>query len=133
MTQTNVPLNILVVDDAEGVRELLRATLIAAGHAVTVASSGEEALDKLAQETFDAIVTDLWMAGIDGVELLKRARRDYPQLKLVAMTGGGPGVLIETASTLAQSWGAETVFLKPFDERQVIAFLEARDPEDKSR
>jgi DNA-binding NtrC family response regulator len=133
MRPTNAPLNILVVDDAEGVRESLRATLVAAGHTVTAASGGEEALEKLAQETFDAIVTDLWMAGIDGVNLLKLARRDYPRLRLIAMTGGGPGVSIETASTLAQSWGAETVFLKPFDERQVIAFLEARDPEDNFR
>ncbi len=52
------------------------------------------------------------------------ARRRHPGLRLVAITGGGPGRSIETAAALARSWRAEKVVMKPFDERDPVAFLE---------
>ena len=121
-------LSILVVEDSLGVRESLKATLEAAGHQVVALESGRDCRENLRARRFDALVTDLWMPGVDGLELLREAQREHPDLRLVAITGGGPGMSIETAAALAQSWRAEKVFMKPFDERDLVAFLES-DPE----
>ena len=95
-----------------------------AGHKTTALASARDGIEALRSQRFDALVTDLWMPGIDGIELLRFAQRTYPDLRLIAITGGGPGMSLETASTLAHSWRAERVFLKPFDERELVAHLE---------
>ena len=122
--------SVLVVDDAEGVRESLCATLESEGHEVVALSSGREGVAALDERKFDAMVADLWMREVNGVELLKYAHRYYPEMLLIAMTGGGPGMSIETASLLAQSWKAERVFVKPFDELELLAFLSQRLQKD---
>jgi DNA-binding NtrC family response regulator len=118
-------LTVLIADDSAGVRESIRSTLLAAGHEAIAMATGREVLAALAERRFDALVTDLWMTGMDGIEVLKQAQRAYPDLRLIAITGGGPGMSIETAAALAQTWRAEKVFLKPFDERELVAHLES--------
>ena len=112
---------VLVVDDIKPVRESLRIALTEVGHDVVTADAGAQALDLLAQDPFDVLVTDIWMPGVDGLTLVERTRTTYPRLRVFAMTGGGPRMTIETATTLAEVWGAETVFVKPSDERLLIA------------
>lgn len=114
---------VLVIDDALGVRESIRIALQDAGfHAVT-AENGQRALDLLAGGRFDAVVTDIWMLEMDGLSLIKRLRNERSDLRVFAMTGGGPRMTIETATALAEIWGAEKVFLKPFDETLLITAL----------
>ncbi|MEN6632084.1 MAG: response regulator, partial [Candidatus Polarisedimenticolia bacterium] len=69
---------VLVVDDERGIREMLAAALEADGHRVLAAASGEAALETLAAEPVDLLLTDLAMPGIDGVELLRRAAEIAP-------------------------------------------------------
>jgi DNA-binding NtrC family response regulator len=123
MTQRR-KLAVLIVDDSFGVRESLKATLEMAGHEAVALENSREGMEALSTRRFDALVTDLWMPGVDGVELLRLAQNDHPELRLVAITGGGPGMSIETAAALARTWQAERVFVKPFDERELVAFLE---------
>jgi two-component system, chemotaxis family, chemotaxis protein CheY len=117
---------VLVIDDVLGVRESIRIALQDAGfHAVT-AESGQRALDLLAVGGFDAVVTDIWMPEMDemdGLSLIKRLRNERSDLRVFAMTGGGPRMTIETATALAEIWGAEKIFLKPFDETLLISAL----------
>lgn len=117
------PLKILVADDAVGVRESLMIAMSEAGLAPVAVSNGSEALDKLRQQRFDVLVTDIWMPQIDGLNLIKQLRDEQPDLRVFAMTGGGARMTIETASSLADVWGAEAVFVKPFDEKRLLAAI----------
>jgi two-component system, chemotaxis family, chemotaxis protein CheY len=117
---------VLIIDDVLGVRESIRIALNAAGFATTVAENGQQALDILSCGTFDVVVTDIWMPGMDGISLIKRIRSERPDLRVFAMTGGGPRMTIETATSLAEIWGAERIFVKPFDEAQLIAAIEGQ-------
>jgi two-component system, chemotaxis family, chemotaxis protein CheY len=120
------PSRILVIDDVLGVRESIRIALSAAGYEAVVAENGQQALELLSSGSFDIVVTDIWMPGVDGIALIKRLRSERPHLRVFAMTGGGPRMTIETATSLAEVWGAEEVFVKPFDEALLIAAIEGK-------
>ena len=113
----------LVVDDVMTVRESLAMALTGAGFAVTAAANGQEALERLAEADFDVLVTDMWMPEMDGLKLLKEIRGRKPDMRIFGVTGGGPRLTIEAMSSLAEIWGAEKVFLKPFDEDELIAAI----------
>ena len=78
--------NILVVDDEEGLREFLAEALLTDGHSVTTAADGQEALDLLGRQGFDLLLTDLKMPRVDGLELVRRARADLPEMEVVVLT-----------------------------------------------
>jgi two-component system, NtrC family, response regulator AtoC len=80
---------ILVVDDEEGLREFLSDTLEAAGHTVERAADGEIAYRILSSRAFHVLVTDLKMPGIDGMELVRRTRREQPEMEVVVLTAHG--------------------------------------------
>ena len=111
----------LVVDDVMTVRESLAIALESAGFAVTGAANGREALEALEKEPFDVLVTDMWMPEMDGLRLLKEIRGRMPNMRIFGVTGGGPRLTIEAMTSLAEVWGAEKVFLKPFDDDELIA------------
>ena len=113
----------LVVDDVMTVRESLAIALESAGFAVTGAANGREALEALDRQEFDVLVTDMWMPEMDGLRLLKEIRGRKPNMRIFGVTGGGPRLTIEAMSSLAEVWGAEKVFLKPFDDDELIAAL----------
>ena len=113
----------LVVDDVMTVRESLAIALESAGYTVTGAANGREALEALEKEEFDVLVTDMWMPEMDGLKLLKEIRGRKPDMRIFGVTGGGPRLTIEAMSSLAEIWGAEKVFLKPFDEDELIAAI----------
>lgn len=119
-------LNVLVIDDVAGVRLSLETALSRAGYSVTLASDGTQGLEMALAGDFDVMVTDIWMPGTNGLQLLKRLAAEKPGLRTFAITGGGPRMTMETASSLAEVWGAEQVFIKPFDEDLLISAIEAR-------
>ena len=119
------PPKVLVIDDMKGVRESLRAALTAADFDVTTANNGREGLAALTAAVFDIVVTDIWMPEVDGLNVIKQIRAKHPGLRVFAMTGGGPRLTIEAASSIAEVWGAERVFVKPFDEAALIAAVKA--------
>ena len=80
---------ILLVDDEELVRALLKRSLEIDGHVVTTAMDGSEALSRVeeAQGAFDLLVTDIRMPIMDGIALTLAIKRDYPDLVVLLMTG----------------------------------------------
>ena len=78
---------ILVVDDEESVREPVVAMLKHLGFKADSAVNGEHALEMLTQKTYTFLLTDIRMLGIDGLELIKRAKKDHPEICAIAMTG----------------------------------------------
>ena len=78
---------ILVVDDEEGIRFLLSEVLLNQGFEVSLARDGQESLDKLEEDHFDLVVTDINMPRLDGVAMLKRMKMTGRTEKVIVMTG----------------------------------------------
>ena len=102
---------LLVVDDEATARRALATLLSDDGYHVETAASGEEALEKLAASPPDVLLTDVRMPGIDGVELLTRAKARDPQLAVVVMTAFGN----VRDAVHAMKVGAEHYITKPID------------------
>jgi two-component system nitrogen regulation response regulator NtrX len=100
---------VLVVDDERRVRESVRAILEDEGYSVLEADDGESALNKVAEDRPDAVLLDVWMPGIDGIESLKGIRQQDQDLPVIIMSGHGN---IETAVS-ATKLGAYDFLEKP--------------------
>jgi DNA-binding NtrC family response regulator len=124
----NKPIRVLISDDTEPLRESVAIALRAAGIETDTTESGVEALTRLRTASYDVLVTDIWMPELDGVSLIKVLSSEFPRLRIMAMTGGGPNMTMETALSLAEAWGAERVFVKPFDEARLIEAILAPRP-----
>lgn len=92
--------SVLVVDDEPGIRETLKRFLEKDGHEVAVAGSVDESLVLLKEYRFDVVVSDIYMPGASGVDLLKAIHADSPDTKVILVTGE-PSV--ETASEAVRS------------------------------
>jgi len=106
---------ILVVDDERSIRVGLRGLLGKEGYDVSIAESGEEALQLIARQSFDVVLTDLRMPGVDGISLLKQIKDRYPETVVVMMTAYGS----EKIAVEAMKSGAHDYLVKPFDNEEV--------------
>src|SRR5882762_1404088 len=79
---------IMVIDDHEAARTAIRRTLEAAGHDVVEASDGERALTLLAARGADLVITDIFMPEQDGIVTLRRLQKEFPGVKVIAISGG---------------------------------------------
>ena len=104
---------ILVVEDNSAVRMAYRLLLKNAGHSVTEAVDGHDAIAKLGQGRFDVVVTDLWMPGADGFAVIAAAKRVSPPPLVLAVTGGALGTATNDPAVRASAAGADTVIEKP--------------------
>ncbi len=110
---------ILVIDDNEGLLEILNAKLTADGYRVTTAANGQDAAEELVRERFDFVLTDWFMPGKDGLELLREIYKSYPTLPVVVMSGGGSKVSAAQSMGAARLLGAVAVLVKPFSDEQL--------------
>ncbi|MFC1534483.1 response regulator [Thermodesulfobacteriota bacterium] len=110
---------ILVVDDELVVRDSLKEWLEDEGFRVDMAESGTEALEKLAKEDFHLMLLDIKMPGMDGVEVLKRAKETHADLPVVMMTAYAT---VETAVE-AMKFGAVEYLMKPFDPDTLVPMI----------
>lgn len=78
---------VLVVDDEVSVRDFVERALNYAGFAVTSAENGQVALEKLQENTFDLMLTDIVMPELDGIALALKAAKEYPDMKILMMSG----------------------------------------------
>ena len=107
---------ILLAEDDDNMRLFLAGALRRAGHSVEATCDGAEAVGVLAKRSFDLLVADVVMPGIDGVELARRASRDNPRLKVMFITGFA-AVALRGRSGVA---GRARVLSKPFHLRDLV-------------
>jgi DNA-binding response OmpR family regulator len=108
--------DILVVDDDQELRENICEILSDAGFTVTPAASGEAALDCLEQQTFDVVLLDLIMPGMDGKEVLPLIKRQSPSVRVIMITAFAT---IENAVS-AMRKGADDYLTKPFKVDELL-------------
>ena len=102
---------ILIIDDEEIIRVLLRSALVAAGHEVVEAANGREGLELYRRRPADLVITDIIMPGLNGLDMLLELTREFLQAKVIAISGaGGEKNVLDVAKLL----GARQTFQKPF-------------------
>lgn len=111
---------VLVIDDEEIVRDSLQEWLHWAGHHVEEAESGQAALDLLRQQTFDVMITDLKMPGMDGIEIMREAHKIAPSLETIIMTAYGS----VSSAVAAIREGAFDYVEKPFCPERVEILID---------
>lgn len=123
----NLSAKILVVDDKEAMRDVLRKFLAAEGYAVETAADGKQALAKFIAEKFELVLTDIKMPALDGTELLAEILKINPQAIVILMTAFGS---IEAAVAAIKN-GATDYVSKPFQMDDVL-FRVARALKEKN-
>jgi CheY-like chemotaxis protein len=114
---------ILLIEDNDAIRTLLRENLELAGHTVIEARDGNEGLDLFRRAGADLVVTDIVMPEREGLEVLRALRTSHPSLKVIAISGGGQGsgaAYLDAARLL----GAAKVLLKPFPTAVLLAAID---------
>lgn len=114
---------ILIVEDDTMVRGVLREMLETAGHAVREAADGDEALRRLGRALAEVAIIDLFMPGKEGLETIREACGRFPDLKIIAISGGGERGQLEYLP-IAERFGAHRVLAKPFDRSTLLGAVD---------
>jgi len=123
--------HLLLIDDDESFRPMLRENLEQMGHTVTEARNGKEGLAHYASAPADLVLTDLIMPEKEGIETILDLRKKWPDVKIIAMSGGGRGSAASYLKT-AQQLGAQYVLAKPFSNDELVAAINNMLPTKES-
>src|SRR5712664_3132519 len=104
---------IVLIDDEDSLRGAVRRFLERQGFEVAVARDGSAGLKLLREQPAQIVITDIFMEGQEGLGTIREMRREFPDLKIIAMSGGSSGPFDPLA--VAQEMGASRVLSKPFD------------------
>jgi len=111
--------SVLVVDDDAGIRGMLGRFLRGAGYEVREATNGIEATAAFRLHEADLVITDMYMPDADGIDVIMQLRSEFPDTRIVAMSGGGyqdRGHVLE----FAERAGALRTLSKPFDRQSLL-------------
>ena len=111
--------SVLIIEDDEFVKNMLRQTFKQAGYEVATASNGRIGIQLYQSEPFDIVITDLIMPDMEGIETITHLRKYNPGVKVIAISGGGrnrPDDYLHLASKL----GAARTFTKPVDRDELL-------------
>ena len=120
---------IVVIDDEEDIRSVLKIILERAGFEVEIAANADDGLNLLRDKKTDIVITDIIMPGQDGVDTVYDIRMEFPNTKIIVMSGGGNAgpidyepSAISTTSYLAsaEAVGADMTMTKPFDREELV-------------
>lgn len=117
-------IKVLLVDDNEHLRPLMKRLLEAQGNMVFEAANGVEAMSFLHAAGVDLVITDIIMPEKAGIETIVEIRRKYPHIRILAISGGGwmePEAYLETAREM----GAHETLAKPFSREAFIDAVES--------
>lgn len=110
---------ILIIDDDFQIREMLRFLFEEDGHEVLEAPEGEAAMRLHRQTPADLVITDILMPGKEGVQTIIEFRREFPEIKIIAISGGGtvgPDLYLD----LAEKFGVHKAFSKPLEITKLV-------------
>ena len=110
---------ILIIDDERQIRTMLRHMFEKKGYIVFEASDGGEGIRCVKQNHIDLIITDIFMPGKEGIETIIELKRDYPEITIFAITGGG-SVGPETFLKITHQLGVMETFTKPIDRKALL-------------
>lgn len=115
--------NILVVDDDPMVVEMLDRLLSDAGHNVTCATDGWEAMKRFRPDDHELVVTDVCMPQVDGVDMLRVLRREAPHVPVLVVSGNAwidKGQIHAPVAQMVAEMGAARMLSKPFSRQELL-------------
>ncbi len=121
--------SILIIDDDQHIRFLLRALLETMGHQIIEATNGKEALSALQNFTPSLLIVDIFMPEMDGIELIRSARQQETALKIIAISGSFSMKDVEVLE-VARRLGATHTLQKPFDVYALTTMVQDLLPTD---
>lgn len=110
---------ILIIDDDESLRDALRRTLHKEGYTIMEASEGRGGLKQLDRSPVDLILLDMFMPDKDGLETIGELRRTHPEIRIIAMSGGGFKGTVDVLP-VAKKLGARRTLSKPFTRELLL-------------
>jgi DNA-binding response OmpR family regulator len=116
------PTSVLIVDDNADMQSFVKIVLERAGFEAQVAADGERALALQRAHPVDVLITDIFMPERDGIELIHQFKSAFPQVKIIAMSGGGR-ISKRDYLPLAADIGADLVLRKPFAADTLLSML----------
>ena len=117
--------SVLIVDDEEQLRLLMRQALEQAEFTVHDAKDGKEALEHYRRNPTDLVIMDILMPGQDGLESIIQLRREFPTVKVIAITGGSEMIGVLNYLEVAKMLGARRTLHKPFELKELVEAAEA--------
>lgn len=117
--QTSEQPSILVIDDDETIRVLLRAILEKEDYRVVDAPDGAKGIRQYQESPTDMVITDLIMPEKEGIETIRDLRREFPHVKIIAVSGGGR-IGPDSYLKMAKGVGALRTLSKPFDRMALL-------------
>jgi DNA-binding response OmpR family regulator len=111
---------ILVIDDDVQIREMLRQMLEREGYEVADAPDGKAAMKIQREDPAHLIITDIIMPEKEGLETIKEVRQEFPEVKIIAISGGGR-IKPEPYLKIAEKFGARYIFTKPVEREELLA------------
>ena len=114
---------ILIIDDEPYILLMLKKMLERAGYEVDLASNGDEGLELFQKVTVDLVITDIIMPEKEGLETIREMKRLCPDLKIIAMSGGGK-VSADNYLNTAKIFGASKIMAKPFSQKQMVSAVQ---------
>jgi CheY-like chemotaxis protein len=117
--------SVLVVDNEGQIRQLIREALEQAGYHVTEACDGKEALQQYRLAPVDLVIMDILMPEQDGLETIATLRREFPNVKVIAITGGSDMIGILNFLDVAKMLGAHSALQKPFEMKTLLDTVQA--------
>ena len=111
---------VLIADDDKQMREMLSELLADEGYEVANACDGAEAISLLREQPTDLLITDIIMPNQEGVETIRIVSSDFPETKIIAISGGGR-LGPDSFLPAAEKFGAHRIFAKPFDPDDLLA------------
>ena len=118
---------VLVIDDEQLARFTIREILETAGHEVVEAKNGNQGVSFQRSSACDIVVTDIIMPEKEGVETIIELRKDYPDLPIIAISGGGRTRNLDFLK-IAEQYGAHTILAKPFSEDELLDAVDSLLP-----
>jgi len=113
---------ILIIDDDDIIRRMLRLMLTKAGYDVLDAADGKEGIELFRENNVDLVITDLIMPEKEGLEMIMELKTDFPDVKIIAMSGGaqmGPEGYLQLADAL----GAQQTLKKPIARQELLGAI----------
>jgi CheY-like chemotaxis protein len=119
------PKRVLVVDDDPEMRQAVARILSAAGYAVELAGDGDQAIAAQRARPAEVLIADVFMPTRDGLETIQYFRTEYPDVGIIAMTGGSPTGRIDEYLQVAKVAGANATLRKPFAAQALLDSVSA--------
>jgi DNA-binding NtrC family response regulator len=120
--------NIVVVEDDVWLLDILKIVLSRQGFEVRAVSNGHEAIQMLEEKPAELVITDIFMEEMNGMDVVRIVKKQFPKTKIIAMSGGSPVVMMDSLS-VAKKLGADRVLQKPADIPSLLNVVEELDAE----